>query len=119
MTDAMIMKLVGPLANARGWMKFAGVLLMIQGGLTALSIVGILVAWIPIWMGLLLYKASELIGEAERLGSEVALQGALERLATYFKMLGILLLLALVLALVSIVLAIMIPSLVAFQQSSL
>ncbi|MBK5967751.1 hypothetical protein Thiosp_04290 [Thiorhodovibrio litoralis] len=119
MTDAAIMRFVGPLSKARGWMKFAGVLLMIQGGLTALSIVGILVAWLPIWMGFLLYKASDLIGEAERLGDEGAFLGALERLATYFKIFGILLLLALVLALLGMVAAIMIPSLVAFQQAGM
>lgn len=119
MTNALIMRLVGPLSKARGWMKFAGVLLMIQGGLTALSIVGILVAWLPIWMGLLLYKASDLIGDAERLGDEGALLGALERLATYFKILGILLLLALIIAALGIVAAIMIPSFVAFQQGAI
>ncbi|EIC19667.1 DUF5362 domain-containing protein [Thiorhodovibrio frisius] len=119
MTEKVIMHLVGPLSKARGWMKFAGVLLMIQGGITALSIVGILVAWLPIWMGLLLYKASDQIGEAERLGSEAALQGALERLATYFKIFGILLLIALVLGLASVVAALLIPSLVSLQPGSM
>jgi hypothetical protein len=33
MTDKAIMRLVGPLSKARGWMKFSSVLLMIQGGL--------------------------------------------------------------------------------------
>jgi hypothetical protein len=70
-------------------------------------------------MGLLLYKASDLIGEASRLGSEDALEGALSKLATYFKIFGILLLLSLILALLGILAAILIPGLVAYQQNSL
>ncbi len=44
-------------------MKFMGIMTIIGGGLQALSIVGLLVAWLPIWMGVVLTKAGSKAGE--------------------------------------------------------
>ncbi|MFO7651171.1 MAG: DUF5362 family protein, partial [bacterium] len=46
--------------NARGlagWLKFFGIVTIIAGALNALSLVGILWAWLPIWLGVLLVQA--------------------------------------------------------------
>ena len=40
-----------PIYQSRGWMKLIGVLLIIGGVLYTLTIIGIIIAWLPIWMG--------------------------------------------------------------------
>ena len=50
-----------PLYNAKGWMKFVGVLSIIYGVLVALSIIGILIAWLPIWIGILLFQSASAV----------------------------------------------------------
>ena len=42
-----------------GWLKFVGVVYIISGVLSALTIIGIIVAWLPIWMGVLIYQAGD------------------------------------------------------------
>jgi len=45
------------LLNTSGWLKFLGVLAIISGILTALTIIGIIIAWLPIWLGVCLFQA--------------------------------------------------------------
>jgi len=47
----------GVAGQSKGWLKFLGVLYIVSGALTALTVVGILFAWLPIWMGVLLFQA--------------------------------------------------------------
>jgi hypothetical protein len=49
--NCLIQVLSMPIYQARGWLKFLGVLSFIGGIFQALSIVGIVIAWLPIWMG--------------------------------------------------------------------
>jgi hypothetical protein len=57
--EALVIREVGtPLFMGRGWLKFLGVISIIQGVLTAFSIVGILICWIPIWLGILLLRSA-------------------------------------------------------------
>ena len=51
----MYLKQVAPLYEARGWMKFLGIVMVIAGIFTAITIVGIIIAWLPIWLGVLLF----------------------------------------------------------------
>ena len=57
----MVQELSMPIFQARGWLKFLGVLSIISGVGTALSIVGIIFAWLPIWMGVLMFQAGSSI----------------------------------------------------------
>ena len=41
--------------NMTGWLKFLGIILIIAGGLYALTLVGIIIAWLPIWLGILIF----------------------------------------------------------------
>ena len=80
--------------RSKGWFKFLGILSIIAGIATALTLVGILVAWLPIWMGVLLFQAGNqadhllLTKDAERL---VAM---MNKLRTYFVIQGILAMIA-------------------------
>jgi hypothetical protein len=60
----MVRELSNPIYQARGWLKFLGVLSIIGGIVQALSIVGIIIAWLPIWMGVLMFQAGSSIDAA-------------------------------------------------------
>lgn len=85
----------GVLYAAKGWIRFLGILTLISGVLQALSIVGLIFAWIPIWIGLLLCAASSRIAEAHEQGDAFALVTALDKLRLFFKITGILTLISL------------------------
>ena len=79
-----------PLASGKGWMKFVGIVFIVQGALTALSIVGIIIAWLPIWIGVLLMQSANAIERAQLSGDAEALKESLARLRTYFVIQGVL-----------------------------
>ncbi|MFO7593840.1 MAG: DUF5362 family protein [Pseudomonadota bacterium] len=91
-----------PLYQSRGWMKLLGVLMILYGALVALSIVGIIVAWLPIWMGILLFQSAAAAEEAQINNSADELLSALRRLKTYFTIMGILTLIGLLFSLIGI-----------------
>jgi len=88
--------LITPLYEAKGWMKLIGIVSIIGGAIYALSIIGIVIAWLPIWMGILLNKASNLIEQAYNSDDEYVMSDALKNLKTYFIINGVLVLIAVV-----------------------
>lgn len=105
-TEPRIEQLALPLYEAKGWMKFLGVLAIIYGVLTALSIVGLLVAWLPIWMGVLLYQSANATEAAVHAKDAASLTRALAKLRTYFVIMGILALIGLVLMVLGVVMGV-------------
>jgi len=87
---AGVTELAGPLADAKGWMKFVGIMFIVQGAFIALSIIGILIAWLPIWTGVLLLQSSSAIERAQLRGDAAAFKESLARLKTYFVIQGVL-----------------------------
>ena len=73
----------------RGWIKFFGVLSIIQGSLLCLSIGGALIGWLPIWLGVNVFQAAKAADLAERTGSREYMEEALYRLGFFFKLNGI------------------------------
>jgi hypothetical protein len=100
-------------------MKFAGVLSIIQGVVSILSIWGILICWIPIWMGVVLVTASNHVQRACERGDELELRTSLDKLATYFRIFGVFALIMLIIAAFGILLAILIPVLARARQAAL
>lgn len=94
---ALVQQLAGPLAQAKIWMQIVGVLLIIYGVLTAITIVGIIFAWLPIWMGVLLFQAAGAAGQAQSGGDPAVLERALGKIKVYFIIMGVLTLIGLVL----------------------
>jgi ABC-type Na+ efflux pump permease subunit len=78
-----------------GWMKFIGIMTIIGGALNALSIVGLLWAWIPIWLGIVMVQAGSRAGEYADKGDMASLEGLTGRLKTYFTLSGIMLIIVL------------------------
>jgi hypothetical protein len=52
-----------PLFRAKFWLQLVGVMMIIYGVLVAITIIGIIIAWLPIWMGVLLFQCA---GQIER-----------------------------------------------------
>ena len=74
-----------PLVRARGWITFLAVVAFINGALNVLSIWGIIIAWLPIWIGVLLVQASNGLSNYELNGEEEDMREALEKIALVFK----------------------------------
>jgi hypothetical protein len=72
-----------------GWMKFMGIMTIIGGCLQVLTIFGIVIAWLPIWMGVVLTKAGSKAGEYADKGDFASLEGMTGQLKTYFTISGI------------------------------
>ncbi|HOP08445.1 MAG TPA: DUF5362 family protein [candidate division Zixibacteria bacterium] len=81
-----------PIYQAKFWLKLLGVVNMIMGILAALTLIGIIIAWLPIWLGYLLFKAAGSIDGGQMNGDKSMLIDALNKLKTYFVINGVLML---------------------------
>ena len=85
-----------PLYQCKGWMKLVGVIFIISGVLNALSIIGIIIAWLPIWQGVLLLQSAGAIDQAYLSGNRNAMTRSLSKLKTYFIIMGVLTLIGII-----------------------
>lgn len=104
-----VQQLSMPIYQSRGWLKFLGILSIISGVASALSIVGILFAWLPIWMGVLMFQAGSAIESASQLGDKFAFLRSLGNLKTYFVLQGVLALIGIVFALTMLCITFVLP----------
>jgi hypothetical protein len=87
--SALVVKRLAAILEAgSGWMKFLAVVSIIPGAMMCFG-PGIFIGWLPIWMGVVLWKAATKAQEAARTGLEAELIAALAQLRFYFKLLGI------------------------------
>lgn len=105
----VVRELSVPIYQAKGWLKFLGVLTIISGIAQALSIVGILFAWLPIWMGILLYQAGSNIESAAQLGDKFGFLRSMGSLKTYFVLNGVLTLIAIIMMLIMLCIMFILP----------
>jgi len=89
-----------PMFSSKGWIKFLGIIMLIYGIFAAISIVGILIAWLPIWIGVLLLQSSSRIEHAHLSGSKESLIRAQKSLSTYFTVYGVLALIGIIISVV-------------------
>ena len=92
-----------PVYQARGWMKLIGILMIIGGVFYALTIIGIIIAWLPIWMGVVLYQAGSSSEQAYFNGDKYSLLTSLNKLKLYFTIMGITTLISIVLMVIMII----------------
>ncbi|HDI83094.1 MAG TPA: hypothetical protein ENF18_04815 [candidate division WOR-3 bacterium] len=74
-----------------GWLKLVGIVSIVMGGLAALTIIGIITAWLPIWQGVLLLRAGNDFANVSGKEQEAVLSG-LKNLKIYFIIQGIIVL---------------------------
>ena len=92
----IIKELSFPLYNCKGWMKLVGVMSIIAGALQVLTIFGIIIAWLPIWTGILLFQSANAIEQAYEGDNQAAMTRSLLKLKTYFIIMGVLTLLGII-----------------------
>lgn len=90
--STLVRDLVAPLASGTGWIKFLGIITIIGAALSILSSFGIslIVAWLPIWMGVLLLQSGGALERAHTAGDDASMRLALGKLRTYFVIQGVL-----------------------------
>ncbi len=87
--ESFVKEIAEPLFESQGWMKFLAVMLVLQGVGIALTIVGVLIAWLPIWAGVLLYQSASGVEHAELTGEKARLMRALRKLKLFFIVSGV------------------------------
>ncbi len=98
--------LVGKLKDMKGWVRFLGIMNIISGVVTALTIVGILVAWIPIWIGIILLRAAGKIDEISYSPEPLPVMlGYIDDLKTYFLLRGVLVIVGFIFWIVVVIMA--------------
>lgn len=97
--EKIIQQVSGPLYSAKGWMKFIGILLIVVGVLYALTIVGLIFAWIPIWLGILVTGAANKVNMAYQSGDKYSFIEAQKKVGLYFTIYGVITLIGMVLTL--------------------
>jgi hypothetical protein len=102
-----------------GWMKFMGIMTIIGGCLQAISIVGLVIAWLPIWMGVVLTKAGSKAGEYADKGDFASLEGMTGQLKTYFTISGIMIIISFAVAIIAAIAWAILIGLGVFSSSSL
>jgi len=103
--NALIKEISMPLDRSKGWMKLIGVLSIIYGGFLAITLVGIIIAWLPIWMGIILYQSASTIEQAVLTGQKTYTLQSLQKLKTYFTIMGVITLIGLILGALAIFLS--------------
>ena len=91
-----------PLYEAKGWMKFLGGALVGIGIFYALTIFGLLIAWLFIWLGALLWQAGSRIDRAFANGEEAPISMAFGKLRRFFVVSGIAMAIYLVVAVLAL-----------------
>lgn len=70
-------------------MRLVGILLIINGAVITITGIGVLIAWLPIWLGILLLKTAQAVSIAWQHGNQHMLDLALRRLRTTFTIMGV------------------------------
>ncbi len=93
-----IREIAAPLYGAKFWMQLVGVMMIIYGVLIAITIVGLIFAWLPIWLGVLLFQTAKAVELAYSSEDEASFLAAMGKLKTYFTIMGVLTLIGLIFA---------------------
>ena len=99
----LIKELSIPLYESRTWLKLLGILNIISGVLSAIPIVGIIFAWLPIWIGVILYQAGSSSEQAYYSGDKYSFLKTMNQFKLYFTISGVLALLGIIFMLIFII----------------
>lgn len=90
----IIKNVAEPLSQARFWMKLMAVMLMLSALGAVITIWGIVFAWLPVWLGVLLWQAANSAEDAQRTGRAAMLAQSLNKMKIFFMIYGIITILA-------------------------
>jgi 1,4-dihydroxy-2-naphthoate octaprenyltransferase len=100
-------------------MRLASVALILQGVFSILSLWGILVCWIPFWMASLLSSAIKSVTTAFETDDSAEMQNAMDKIAKYFRVFGILTIVMIIVFFLGIFAAILIPAIVKARHAAM
>jgi hypothetical protein len=100
-SEELLKRLCYRAGASAGWMKFLGILSIVQGIFVIFTIWGILICWLPIWIGLILYRAAGDADLASR-GAPQSLESFLQRINRYFLIQGVLTLIGIIVAIIMV-----------------
>ena len=115
-TDPM-QKIRYSIEKTQGWLKFLGILSIVGGALYALTLVGILVAWLPIWLGIIMTQAGSKGKDYAERGTVEDLVEYNDKLRNYFTIYGILAIIGLIAGVLSGIVMIILAIIGAFAAS--
>lgn len=101
----LVQHLSSPLYDAKGWIKLVGILSIISGVGLIFTLIGILVCWLPIWMGILLLSVASNAEKARQSGETASLSESLNKLKTYFTVNGVMALIAILFFVISMIIS--------------
>ena len=101
--NPLLDKLALSAKNMAVWAKFIGIVNIVMGALTALSLVGIIIAWLPIWMGVILFQAGGRADQAYTGKKYDQLIPMMDKLRMYFLVQGILIIVGVAVTILSFV----------------
>jgi hypothetical protein len=87
--EQLFARLIIPLQQSRFWIQLFAGCLIFYGALLTVTGLGILVAWLPMWIGVLLFMASKSIRRAYNENDANALISTITRFKTVFTILGL------------------------------
>ena len=87
---------VAPLCQAAGWLRFLGILNIIAGVIYCLTIIGLIIGWLPIWIGITLNKASHALQEGYARRDQQEIYVGMDSVAQVVKIFGVLAIIGLV-----------------------
>jgi hypothetical protein len=94
-----------PIFEGRSAIMFVAILSIIYGVMLVLTLLGILIAWLPIWMGILLIQSSSAIEYARAKGDKQMLVASLSKLKLYFTIQGVLALIGIIVGIIAALVA--------------
>lgn len=94
-TETLVKDLSLPIFEAKVWMKLLGVVMIAYGVILVFTIFGIIFCWLPIWLGVLLFKAAGFAESARMTGEKLQLVESLRRIRTFFVINGVMMLISL------------------------
>lgn len=91
-----ISKICKPMAKVSQWMNLIALVLILIGILLIFTIYGIVICWIPIWMGVVLAQSTSIFKVASFQNNKDTAIAAMKKLSTFFTISGIVFLVGLV-----------------------
>jgi len=102
--EAVILSQIQQISNGMtGWLKFLGVVNIVIGAIYVISLWGIIIAWIFIWLGILLLQMANRINNARFTNNQGELVQMMDKLRLYFIIQGVLIIVSIVMVIIAMI----------------
>ena len=102
--EAIILSQIQQVCNGMtGWLKFLGVVNIVIGAIYTISLWGIIIAWIFIWLGVLLLQMANRINNARFTNDQSELVQMMDKLRLYFIIQGVLIIVSIVMVIIAMI----------------